>query len=152
MDRNRLIGHNNQLPWHLPADFAWFKSVTMGKPVIMGRKTYESIGKPLPGRTNIVLSRANGLDIDGVVCVPDLEAALAVESGAEEQMIIGGSSIYELAMPSVERMYLTHVDGDFEGDAWFPEVGPEWCKVRSERHEIDEKNRWACEFAVYEKN
>lgn len=151
MDRNRLIGNDNQLPWHLPADFAWFKSVTMGKPIIMGRKTFDSIGKPLPGRTNIVLSRTPNVTIEGAVVVSDLEQALAVEPQAEEQMIIGGSSIYALALPRVSRMYLTLVDGEFEGDAWFPEYGDGWNKVRSECHQADEKNRWACEFSVFER-
>jgi len=151
MDRNRLIGNNNQLPWHLPADFAWFKQVTMGKPVIMGRKTYESIGRPLPGRANIIISRDPALEIEGTHCVTSLESACEVQPDAEQQMIIGGSSIYELAMPLVSRMYLTHVDAEFEGDAWFPEIGDEWHKVRSEHHLADEKNAWDCEFAVYEK-
>ena len=93
MDRNRLIGNNNQLPWHLPADFAHFKSVTMGKPVIMGRKTYESIGKPLPGRTNIVLSRDPDISFEGVACVSSFEQALLLVADAEEVMVIGGSTI-----------------------------------------------------------
>lgn len=151
MDRNLLIGNNNKLPWHLPADFAWFKRVTMGKPIIMGRKTFESIGRPLPGRANIIISRDPDLDIDGTCCVNSLQAACELEPESAEQMIIGGSSIYELAMPLVQRMYLTHVDAEFEGDAWFPEIADDWQKVSSERHEVDDKNSWGCEFAVYER-
>ena len=148
MDRNRLIGNNNALPWHLPADFAWFKARTMNKPVIMGRKTWESIGKPLPGRTNIVISRQPGQVPEGVVWVSSLEQALAVDAEAEEVMIIGGSTIYELAMPRVSRMYLTYVDAEFEGDAWFPQTGDDWQQVSVEHREADEKNAYACEFVV----
>ena len=151
MDRNRLIGNNNALPWHLPADFAWFKARTMNKPVIMGRKTWESIGKPLPGRTNIVISRQPGQVPEGVVWVSSLEQALAVDAEAEEVMIIGGSTIYELAMPRVSRMYLTYVDAEFEGDAWFPQTGDDWQQVSVEHREADEKNAYACEFVVYER-
>lgn len=151
MDRNRLIGNNNQLPWHLPADFAWFKSTTMSKPVVMGRKTYDSIGKPLPGRSNIVLTRDASLEIEGVACVGSMEQAFACASGADECMIIGGSAVYALAMPAANRMYLTHVDAAFEGDAWFPEMGNEWKKISSNKHLADEKNAYACEFAVYER-
>jgi dihydrofolate reductase len=152
MDRNRLIGTNNQLPWHLPADFAWFKQVTMGKPIVMGRKTYDSIGRPLPGRTNIVLSRDASLVIDGVECVPDLEAAKQAAGDVAELMIIGGSSIYELALPQVDRLYITHVDGEFEGDAWFPAIDTQqWRKISSEQRLADAANACACEFAVYEK-
>ena len=151
MDRNRLIGCNNQLPWHLPADFAWFKSITLGKPIVMGRKTYDSIGKPLPGRTNIVLTRDPSLQIDGVICVAGLEQAFEVAAEADELVIIGGSTVYKMALANATRMYLTHVEGEFEGDAWFPEIGAEWKKMRSDKHQSDEKNAYACEFAVYEK-
>ena len=132
MDRNRLIGNNNQLPWHLPADFAHFKSVTMGKPVIMGRKTYESIGKPLPGRTNIVLTRRPGMTFEGVSCASSIEQALALVADAEEVMIIGGSTIYEMLLPQANRLYLTYVDAEFEGDAWFPEFdNNQWSEIES---------------------
>lgn len=151
MDRNRLIGNDNQLPWHLPADFAWFRSVTMGKPVIMGRKTFDSIGKPLPGRTNIIVSRDPALEIEGATCVTDLESAISAVSGVDEIMIIGGSSIYQLAMPMVDRMYLTHVMAEFEGDAWFPPMPAQWQKIRSDMRPADDKNAYDCEFAVYEK-
>ncbi len=151
MDCNNLIGSNNQLPWHLPADFAWFKSVTMGKPVIMGRKTWDSIGRPLPGRTNVVISRNSDVSLQGATCVSSLQAALDVDRASEEQMVIGGSSIYDMAMPLVSRMYITHVDAVFEGDAWFPQIGPEWHKTESQHRAADEKNAYDCEFAVYEK-
>lgn len=152
MDRNRLIGNNNQLPWHLPADFAHFKSVTMGKPVIMGRKTYESIGKPLPGRTNIVLSRNPETQFEGVVCVSSFEDAVAAVPDAEEIMIIGGSTIYEMLLPIVNRMYITYVDAEFEGDSWFPEFDEsQWQEKESLVRQADDKNLYNCRFVTLEK-
>ncbi len=151
MDHNRLIGNNNQLPWHLPADFAHFKAVTMGKPIVMGRKTWESIGRPLPGRTNIVLSRNPDLQLDGAQCASSLAEARALAGESPELMVIGGSVVYELAMPEAQRLYITHVDGEFEGDAWFPPIGDEWRKVSSQHQAADDKNPYACEFAVYER-
>ncbi|MCW8942216.1 MAG: type 3 dihydrofolate reductase [Gammaproteobacteria bacterium] len=152
MDRNRLIGNNNQLPWHLPADFAHFKSVTMGKPVIMGRKTYESIGKPLPGRTNIVLSRDPDIRFEGVACVSSFEQALLLVADAEEVMVIGGSTIYEMLLPRANRLYLTYVDAEFEGDAWFPEFDKnQWFELESVLRKADEKNLYDCRFVTLEK-
>lgn len=152
MDRNHLIGNKNQLPWHLPADFAHFKSVTMGKPIIMGRKTYDSIGKPLPGRTNIVLSRNPDIQIEGVVCVNTFEDALTLVSDAEEIMIIGGSTIYEMLLPQVDRMYITYVDAEFEGDAWFPQFDEsQWLEKESVKRQADEKNSYNCRFVTLEK-
>lgn len=152
MDRNRLIGNNNQLPWHLPADFAHFKSHTMGKPIIMGRKTYESIGKPLPGRKNIVLSRSPDTQFDGVECVSSFEEAVALVPDAEEVMIIGGSTIYEMLLPQVDRLYFTYVDAEFEGDAWFPEFDQnQWLEKESVTRKADEKNIYNCRFVMLEK-
>ena len=152
MDRNRLIGNKNQLPWHLPADFAHFKAVTMGKPIIMGRKTFESIGKPLPGRTNIVLSRNPETQFDGVLCVASFEEALDAVAEAEEVMIIGGSAIYEMLLPRINRMYLTYVDAEFEGDAWFPEYDEsQWQEKQSVICKTDEKNLYDCRFVTVEK-
>ena len=153
MDRNRLIGNKNQLPWHLPADFAHFKSVTMGKPIIMGRKTFESIGKPLPGRTNIVLSRNSDTRFEGVICVNSIADAIAAVPDAEEIMIIGGSTIYEMLLPQTDRMYLTFVDGDFEGDAWFPDFDEnQWIEKESVVFHADKKNSYDCRFVTLEKN
>ena len=141
MDRNRLIGSNNQLPWHLPADFAHFKSITMGKPIVMGRKTWESIGKPLPGRTNIVLSRNPESRFEGAVCVSNFDETMAVVPDAEEIMIIGGSAIYEMLMPRADRMYITCVDAEFDGDAWFPEIDKsQWREIESLIRAADDKN------------
>ena len=152
MDRNRLIGNNNQLPWHLPADFAHFKSVTMGKPVIMGRKTYESIGRPLPGRTNIVLSRGSDTRFDGAECVSSFEKALTLVPEAEEVMVIGGSTVYEMLLPRADRLYLTCVDAEFDGDAWFPEFDiDQWDELESVLRKADEKNLYDCRFITMEK-
>ena len=152
MDRNRLIGNNNQLPWHLPADFAHFKSVTMGKPVVMGRKTHESIGKPLPGRTNIVLTRNADIKFEGVECVSSFEQALALVADVEEVMVIGGSTIYEMLLPQVNRLYFTYVDAEFDGDAWFPEFDVnQWYEIESVIRKADEKNRYDCRFVTLER-
>ncbi len=152
MDRNHLIGNNNQLPWHLPADFAHFRSVTMGKPIVMGRKTFESIGKPLPGRTNIVLSRNPETQFEGAVCVSNIEQALAAVPDAEEIMIIGGSTIYQMLLPQANRLYLTFVDAEFEGDAWFPDVDDnQWFESDSRIRPADEKNAYNCRFVTLEK-
>ena len=152
MDRNRLIGNDNQLPWHLPADLAHFKKVTLNKPILMGRKTYESIGRPLPGRENIVLTRTEGLKIEGVTVVNSLEAVIDGLPDTAELMVIGGSTIYELILPRAQRMYLSYVDGDFKGDAWFPEFDEaQWEIVESVLQEPDEKNRYACRFVTYER-
>ncbi|WP_039916992.1 dihydrofolate reductase [Cellvibrio mixtus] len=129
--RNGTIGRNNQLPWHLPQDLKYFKSVTLGKPVIMGRKTYESIGRPLPGRTNIVITRQPDWQaVAGVVVVSSLEQAIAaaenVVAGAAdaEAMIIGGAEIYQLALGRADRVYLTQIEVDIDGDASFPSLSP----------------------------
>ena len=152
MDRNRLIGNKNQLPWHLPADFAHFKAVTMGKPILMGRKTFDSIGKPLPGRTNIVLSRNPDIKYEGAICVGSFQDVAREAPEAEEVMVIGGSTIYEMLLPEVSRMYLTHVDAEFEGDAWFPEFDKKHWKIKdSVLLEPDEKNKYACNFVTYER-
>ena len=127
--KNGTIGRNNQLPWHLPQDLKYFKSVTLGKPVIMGRKTYESIGRPLPGRTNIVITRQQDWQPGaGVIVVSGLEQAiLAAEDVARdvpdaEAMIIGGAEIYRLALEQADRVYLTQIEADVEGDATFPSL------------------------------
>jgi len=152
MDCNRLIGVNNQLPWHLPADFAFFKSVTMGKPIVMGRKTFESIGKPLPGRTNVVLSRNPDLHYENVECVTSFDEALDKVDDAAEVMIIGGSAIYEMLLPKVNRMYITYVEGEFSGDAWFPAFDEsEWEEVESIYRPADEKNKYDCRFVKLER-
>ena len=155
---NGVIGTNNQLPWHLPQDLKYFKSVTLGKPVIMGRKTYESIGRPLPGRKNIVVTRNAEWQVDGVLSVNSLERALVEarkaldnsESSATEAMIIGGAEIYRSALPQVDRVYLTRVDVAVEGDAFFPALPEvEWQLVSTLPG--DEQAALAHQFLIYER-
>lgn len=128
--RNGVIGRDNQMPWRLPGELQYFKQVTLGKPVVMGRKTFLSIGRPLPGRSNIVITRDHDFRADGVTVAHDLDEALsladaiAVRDGVSEIMVIGGGDIYRQALPRAAVLYLTEVLADIEGDAWFPEV--EW--------------------------
>lgn len=151
MAKNRIIGQDNQMPWHLPADFAWFKRCTLGKPVIMGRKTYDSIGRPLPGRRNVVISRDPELVIEGVECTTSIEKALALVSDQEEVMIIGGGSIYASCMSMANRLYLTFIDLEVEGDTHFPQWGDEWQETYSERALRDEKNAHDMRFVILER-
>lgn len=152
MDRNHLIGNNNQLPWHLPADFAHFKAITMEKPIVMGRKTFDSIGKPLPGRINIILSRNCETVSKGVICVSSFEDAMAVVPDVEEIMVIGGSMIYEMLLPLADRLYLTYVDAAFEGDAFFPKFDESaWFEKEKIQRAADEKNQYACSFVTLER-
>lgn len=150
---NGVIGRNNQLPWRLPADMQYFRRMTMGKPIVMGRKTFESFGaKPLPGRHNIVLTRDASYKADGATVVGSLAAALTAAGEASEIMIIGGSELYMQALPMADRIYLTRVHGEFEGDAFFPTVEPTiWNEVSREDHEPDEKNPCAYSFLVLER-
>ncbi len=148
MAKDRVIGKDNDMPWHLPADFAWFKRCTMGKPIVMGRKTYDSIGRPLPGRRNIVVSRNTDLKIEGVDVVGSLEAAKALVSDVEELMVIGGGSFYETCLPEADMLYLTFIDADIEGDTRFPDWGDGWTTTHSEQYQADDKNAYDLEFKV----
>ncbi|MFT6551393.1 MAG: dihydrofolate reductase [Zhongshania marina] len=141
MAKNRVIGVNNQLPWHLPADLKHFKATTMAKPIVMGRKTWESIGRPLPGRFNIVISRQLDYIAEGAEVVSDLTAALALarkeaaSTGLDEVLIIGGEAIYRQALGEVDKMYITEVDLEPDGDAWFPDIELNaWNEVSREYH------------------
>ncbi len=151
MAKNRVIGKDNQMPWHLPADFVWFKKCTMGKPIIMGRKTFDSIGRPLPGRINIVISRDANLIIEGVTCVTSIDQALEQVNSHDEVMIIGGGSVYQTCLPMADRLYLTFIDLDTEGDTQFPDWGEGWHKSHSERYVADEKNAYDMEFVVMDR-
>lgn len=151
MANNRVIGKDNQMPWHLPADFVWFKKCTMNKPIVMGRKTYESIGRPLPGRLNIVISRDEELEIEGVTTVTNIEAAKEAAGACDEIMIIGGGSIYQSCLASADRLYLTYIDLDVEGDTQFPDWGQGWTQVSSAHYLADDKNAHNMEFVVLEK-
>ncbi|HHX8489374.1 TPA: type 3 dihydrofolate reductase [Vibrio diabolicus] len=151
MADNRIIGKDNQMPWHLPADFAWFKRCTMGKPVVMGRKTYVSIGRPLPGRLNIVISRDETLKIEGVTTVTSIEQALEVAGDVEEVMIIGGGAIYAACLPMANKLYVTHIEAAIDGDTQFPDWGDEFKETYSETYQADEKNAYNMRFTVLEK-
>ncbi|GLS89164.1 dihydrofolate reductase [Psychromonas marina] len=153
MANNRVIGLDNKMPWHLPADLQFFKRVTLGKPVIMGRKTYQSIGRPLPGRQNIVLSRDANLSIDGVECVQTLEQAQKLVGDVDEVMIIGGATIYEQFLAQADRLYLTFIDLETKGDTQFPDYlqSAQWQEVEREKHLKDEKNGYNYQFVTLDK-
>jgi dihydrofolate reductase len=143
------MGLNNALPWHLPADLAHFKKTTLGKPIIMGRKTYDSIGRPLPGRLNIVLSRS-ACEIAGVEVVNNLSAAFLLAADAPEVMVIGGAEIFKLALEIADRVYLTRVQDVFEADVFFPELDScLWDERLLGEHPIDAKNASALKFYCY---
>jgi dihydrofolate reductase len=149
VSENGVIGLKGGLPWRLPADLAHFKTVTMGHPVIMGRKTWESIGRPLPGRTNVVVSGQPGYEAPGCIVASSFESALAAASDteADEVMIIGGSALYAAALPRADRILLTRVHTVIEGDTFFAGlIEEEWEVVAVERHEADERHAWAYSF------
>jgi len=152
MDRNRVIGTDNRLPWHLPADLRHFKQVTMGKPILMGRATYESIGRPLPGRHNIVVTRDQGFPAEGCTVVHSLDQALAAGRPYPELVVIGGSSFYAQLMPVVRRMYLTLIDAEFEGDTFFPAYQPaDWRETARSDFAPDGANPYSYSFVVLER-
>ena len=152
MDRNRLIGDGERLPWRLPADMRRFRALTMGKPIIMGRRTHESIGKALPGRRNIVLSRNPDYRAPGCVVVANLQQALDACDVAQEAMVIGGAQLYSEALARAHRMYLTLLEGSFSGDTWFPEYDlREWRECSRENHERDEQATCAYSFVDLER-
>ena len=147
--RNRVIGRDNQLPWRLSADLQHFKRLTMGKPIIMGRTTYESIGRPLPGRTNIVVTRDSSFSAAGCRVVHSIDEALVAAGGADEVMIMGGENLYSQLLPRADRLYLTEVQADVSGDAWFPEFDQtQWQELERESHRADEKNEFDYDFVV----
>lgn len=155
---NRVIGRGNKLPWYLPEDLKYFKRITQGKPIVMGRKTYESIGRPLPGRTNIVISRNTSYQKPGIHVVSSLENALALAEqqaiidGSEEMLVIGGAEIYSQALSFADRLYITQVHADIEGDAFFPAFNlSEWQEVLREDFFADGPNPYDYSFVVYER-
>jgi len=151
MDENGLIGANGGLPWHLPADLARFKRTTMGRPVIMGRKTHESIGRPLPGRRNIIVTRNRDYRAPGCEVVHSLDEALK-RCPEGECFVIGGAKLYEQALPRADRLYITRIGEAFEGDVRFPSFdAADWRLVSSEEGRLDENNRHRHRFEVYER-
>lgn len=162
MANNRAIGNNNELLWHLPEDLKHFKRTTMGKPIIMGRKTFESIGRALPGRLNIVITRQQDWQADGVKVVNSIEEALRLAEaqsfidGIDEVMVIGGAQIYQAALPEADRLYVTYVDATIEGDAFFPEIDPQqWQEISREEHDAKDSalksNTYDYAFCVLER-
>jgi len=150
MSQNYVIGIKNKLPWRISADLKNFKKITLGHPVIMGRKTYDSIGKPLKDRDNIVISRDKSLKIDDVQVVDSLEKAVFKRADSPEVFIIGGQQIYQIALPLATHMYITKVDGNFEGDAYFPDyIQEEWREVA--REDLITENNLKFSFLKYKK-
>jgi dihydrofolate reductase len=148
-DVNRVIGYENDMPWHLPGELQYFKQVTMGKPMIMGRKTFESIGRPLPGRRNIVITRNMDYKADGIEVVSSLEEALALVEGAEEIMVIGGAQIFEQSLPIADRLYITRIDHAFKGDTFFPPY-EEWQQI-SVQQPIETEHGYVFQYYIFEK-
>ena len=149
---NNAIGKNNQLLWHLSADLKHFKEITSGHTIIMGRKTYDSIGKPLPNRRNIVISRNPNLNLQGVEIVGSLNEAIALCTNEKEVFIIGGAEIYKQSLPIINKIYLTTVHQTFEADAFFPALNTtEWKETDREQHQADEKNKLDYTFSTLER-
>ena len=152
MDDNRLIGSKNQLPWHLPADLAYFKKLTTGKSILMGRKTYDSIGRPLPNRRNIVITRNANISIPGCEVVSSIDHALELTKDDREVMVIGGASLCEQILPKINRLYITKIDGEFEGDVFFPKYDDfDWFEVSCESHPKDNSNAYSYKFIVLDR-
>ena len=152
MDKNRVIGKDNALPWSMPADMKHFRDITRGHPVFMGRKTYESIGHPLPDRKNIILTRDPGWHTEGCVTVHTIAEAVAAAGDVPEIMVLGGEQIFREFLPMAQKMYLTLIDADFTGDTVFPEWNPnEWRETAREEHPADAANPHPYTFLTLEK-
>ena len=154
MGKNRVIGKDNDMPWHLPADLQHFKKTTLGCPIIMGRKTYDSIGRPLPGRLNIILSRNTQLKIEGCSIVNSLDDALglAKQQNVDEVFITGGAHLYDTFLKDADRLYLTLIDKEFDGDTYFPDYTQlKWEEVARENHLADDKNAHNYSFVTLDK-
>ena len=152
MATNRTIGINNQMPWHLSADLKKFKQITMGQPIIMGRKTFESIGRPLPGRQNIIISRDPLYQQQGCLVFNDLDSALQDCAEVDEVFVIGGATLYEATLARADRLYITEIQQAFDGDTWFPEIKREQWRVVT-REDINDDNSvdFNYSFIVYER-
>jgi dihydrofolate reductase len=153
MDRNRVIGKNNQLPWHLPADLAYFKKLTMGHTIVMGRKTFESIGRVLPGRENVIVTRNPSFTKENCIIIHSIEKIkkLAAEKN-DEIFIIGGAEIFKETLPFADRLYITKIEAEFPGDTFFPPFDEsQWQLISCEKGPKDEKNPYDYYFLVYER-
>ena len=152
MAQNGVIGRDNALPWRLPEDLKRFRAFTLGKPILMGRKTFQSIGRPLPGRVNLVLTRDRGWFAAGVSVVHSVEEALAQAGASEELVAIGGAEIYRLVLPFARRIYLTHVHADVPGDIYFPDFDPtQWVDVECSTHPADGEHAYPVTFVTLER-
>ena len=152
MDDNQLIGKDNTLPWNLPADLGYFKRTTTGKTVLMGRKTYESIGRPLPNRRNVIISRNANFKAPGCEVVGAIKSALELVKEDDEIMIMGGASFYEQMLPSVNRLYITQIEGAYVGDAYFPSFNrDDFVETFRESHQPDEKNKHTYHFTILDR-
>lgn len=152
MDKNRVIGKDNQLPWHLPEDLKYFKRITMGHKIIMGRKTFESIGRPLPGRDNFVVTRDQSYKAEGCHILHSVDDIFEIDksSSGDELFIIGGAELFRHVLPNANRLYITHIDAEFAGDTFFPEINEEQWKLLSKKKGItNDKNPYDYWFAVY---
>lgn len=148
-DKNHVIGYENDMPWHLPGDLQYFKEMTMGKPIIMGRKTFESIGRPLPGRRNIVITRNESYAAQGIETVPSLDAALALVKDVPEIMIIGGAQIFEQSLPLADKLYITLIDHEFKGDTFFPKY--DGWRLTASREPIQSDEGYTFRYCLFEK-
>lgn len=152
ISENAVMGKNNQLPWHLPADLQHFKKITMGKPILMGRKTFDSIGRVLPGRCNVIVTRDEAFQAPGCVVATSIDTALASVSYCDEIFVIGGAALFQQMLPMVDRLYLTIIHHEFDGDTFFPEINlAEWQETEREDHLPDEVNRYSYSFITLEK-
>lgn len=152
MSKNRVIGRAGQLPWHLSADLRRFKQLTMGHTIVMGRKTFESIGRPLPGRNSIVITRHQGYRPPGVHIAASLEDAERLAADDSEVFFIGGGEVYRQVLPRIDRIYLTLVHAEVSGDTYFPELSPDqWQLTQQTDHAADEKNEYPFSFLVYDR-
>ncbi len=156
MAKNRVIGRNNQLPWHLPADLKHFKFLTMGQIIVMGRRTYESIGRPLPGRENIIITRQSGYEVLGATVVSSLQDALLICEKSStinrESFIIGGEKLYRQTLGICQRMYITEIQSDFEGDVFFPEFDrSDWEEIQRDKHIFENGARIEYHFVILDR-
>ena len=152
MTKNRVIGANNRIPWRLPAEIKLFKEITMGHHMIMGRKTWESIGRLLPGRTTVIVTRSANYPVPGAIVVDSFEKALAASRGDDERMVIGGAQLYEAALPRANRIYLSVIEAEIPGDTYMPRFEPaQWRKTSTQAYNADEKNPYDFTFDVYDR-
>jgi dihydrofolate reductase len=152
MTRDRVIGRDNAMPWHLPDDLKRFKALTMGKPMLMGRKTFESIGKPLPGRTSLVMTRDPNWRAEGVIVVHSIDDAVARAGAVPEISVVGGADVFRLALPLAQRIYLTTIHASIPGDTYFPPIEPgEWREVERTDHPADDRHAYAMTFSTLER-